>query len=354
MLTETEGMRILVTGGTGFLGAHIVASLVGGGHRVHLLARRPAGIAPALAPLGVDGCSHTVGDVTDPGAVRQAMAGCDAVVHAAAIYSLDGRARKQLRETNVVGTRIVLEAARDLGASPVVYVSSLVALFPPEGRVLTPRSPVKHPPGAYYGSKAEAERVARRFQDDGMPLTIVYPSAVQGPHDPHTGESVRLLGNILRGRFPAIPGGGLNIVDVRDVALAIAAISTRSRGPRRYVLSGTYTSLGGLIDRVADLTGRDVRYRVVPTWSLWPLAWSADLMQRFLPWRIPFGMEGLRLLAWDPRADDSLAREELGFSPRPLRETLADTLRWMHEAGHVTAGEAGSMATAGFDGRERC
>lgn len=117
-------MRVLVTGGTGFVGCHTVAALVGHGHQVRLLVRDPGRIAPALGPLGITEVDAVVGDVTDPAAVEQAMAGCQAVVHAAAVYSLDPRRAALMARTNPVGTDIVLGAAQRQGLDPIIYVSS--------------------------------------------------------------------------------------------------------------------------------------------------------------------------------------------------------------------------------------
>jgi dihydroflavonol-4-reductase len=169
-------MRVLVTGGTGFVGSHSVAALVSRGHQVRLLVRSRDRVAHSLSPLGVADVESVGGDVTAPQSVEEAMAGCGAVLHAAAVYSLDRRAAPRVRETNVRAAEIVLGAAVRMGLDPVVHVSSYVALLPPEkpGAVLTTDSPVTRPGGAYCRSKAESEQIARRYQDQGAPVVIVY------------------------------------------------------------------------------------------------------------------------------------------------------------------------------------
>jgi hypothetical protein len=126
-----------------------------------------------------------VGDVTDPAAVQGAVRGCEAVVHAASVYSLDSRDAGRIRQVNVRGTDVVLGVAHRAGLDPIVYVSSIVALLPPNGQTLTPDSPPGHPPGPYLGSKTEAEQVARHYQEAGAPVVITYPGAIYGSHDPH-------------------------------------------------------------------------------------------------------------------------------------------------------------------------
>ena len=337
-------MRVLVTGGTGFIGSHTVAELVRGGHEVRLLVRAPERVSRALVPLGVEGCAHAVGDVTDDASVEHAMEGCDAVVHCASVFSLDSRERSRIRRTNVMGTEVVIGTAHRLGLDPIVHVSSMAALFPPDGQVLTTRSPVKHPPGTYYRSKADSERVARRYQETGAPVVITYPSVVFGAHDPHFGEVPTLLASILKGRVPAIPPGGFPMVDVASVARVHAAVMSRGRGPRRYMVSGTYVALGEAIEVLGELTGRRIHFATMPHWSLWPAARLADAVQRFLPFRIPLSLEAFYLTTWDPHCDDSETRSELGVVYKGVRDMLAETVEWMARTGRLSAAEAGALA----------
>jgi dihydroflavonol-4-reductase len=165
-------MRVLVTGGTGFVGSHTVAALVEAGHRVRLLARAPQRVAPAVAPLGLqaDNLDTIIGDVTDPAAVEHAVQGCQAVVHAASVYSLDSRNTARIRKVNAPGTDLVLGTAHREGLDPIVYVSSITALLPPGGQTLTPDSPAGHPVGPTFGprprpngSPAATSRPAHRW-----------------------------------------------------------------------------------------------------------------------------------------------------------------------------------------------
>ncbi|MQA74410.1 MAG: SDR family NAD(P)-dependent oxidoreductase [Solirubrobacterales bacterium] len=225
-------MRILVTGGTGYIGSHAVAALVRGGHEIRLLVRSPDRIAPALEPLGVDDVAHVPGDITDPASVRRAMEGCDAVVHAASVYSLDVRDARTTERVNVPGTENVLGEAARRGLDPIVYVSSTIAFLPGNGTRVGPESPVGDPAMAYARSKAAAERVARAHQERGDPVAIVYPGQVWGPCDPYLGETLELARNVLKRRLPVLPRGGHHIVDVRDVAATILALCEGGRGPR--------------------------------------------------------------------------------------------------------------------------
>jgi nucleoside-diphosphate-sugar epimerase len=157
-------MLVLVTGGTGFLGAHTVAALVRDGHRVRVLARARNRIPAALGRLGLS--SHSVevvvGDVTERAAVDGAVHGVDAVVHAAAVYSFDARQHAAMRRTNVAGTELVLGAARRFDVGRIVYVSTFGAMLPAPGGVVSTQASPGTAREPYLASKAAAEAVARR------------------------------------------------------------------------------------------------------------------------------------------------------------------------------------------------
>jgi dihydroflavonol-4-reductase len=338
-------LLVLVTGGTGYVGAHAIAALASAGHRIRVLARSPNRIPAALEPLGVDGVEATTGDVTEPAAVERALQGCDAVLHAASVFSTDARKADEINSVNVRGTDIVLGTAHRLGLDPIVYVSSEVALLPPaDGEVLTPGSPVKRPPGPYCRSKADAELVARKYQTLGAPVVSVMPAAVWGPHDPHLGEGATMATNVVRNRFPLVMPGGMHIVDVRDLAAVLATVMQPGRGPRSYLVAGHYLTMPDLIRTLGDLSGRRLWFVILPAWSLAAFGRTADLVQRRLRTRLPWSAESIWIMNCDARCDDSKTRDEFQLEPRPLRETFVDTVQWLVEVGHLTPREAGRLA----------
>jgi dihydroflavonol-4-reductase len=334
-------LLVLVTGGTGYVGSHSVVALARAGHRIRVLTRSPAGIPAALEPLGVDGVDTAIGDVTDPAAVERALQGCDAVLHTASVFSMDPRKADAINAVNVRGTDIVLGTAHRLGLDPIVYVSSEVALLPPaDGEVLTPDSPVKRPPGPYCRSKADAELVARKYQALGAPVVSVLPAAVWGPQDPHLGEGATMATNVLRNRFPVVMPGGMHIADVRDVA----AVMQPGRGPRSYLVAGHYLTMPDLLRTLGDLSGRRLRFVILPAWFLAAFGRTADLLQRRLRTRLPWSGESIWIMNCDARCDDADTRDELQLEPRPLRETFVDTVQWLVEVGHLNPPEAGCLA----------
>lgn len=329
-----EQMKVLVTGGTGFIGSHSVAALLSQGHQVRLLARSRDRVARSLSPLGVAEVESVLGDVTVPGSVEEAMAGCDAVLHVAAVYSFDARAAARMHEVNVRGTEIVLGTAVRAGLDPIVHVSSYVALLPPGGAVLTPDSPVKWPHGAYSRSKAESELVARRYQEQGAPVVITYPGGVIGPHDPDLGESNRTMVGFINNGLTM--GGGGMWVDVRDVAKVHAAVVEPGRGSRRYMITGHYIALKDLTVMLREITGHPGRIVVVPVGAAEAIGRMADYVQHIVPGRVPLGYGGIWIAALRPHCDDSRTVKELGITPRDLRETLTDLVRWLADQGHIS------------------
>ena len=338
-------MLVLVTGGTGYVGSHSIAALAGAGHRIRVLARSPEKIPAALGPLGVHDVETAIGDVTEPAAVEGALKGCDAVLHAASVFSLDPRKADEMNSVNVRGTATVLGTAHRLGLDPIVHVSSEVALLPAaDGQVLSPDSPVKRPPGPYCRSKADSELVARKFQALGAPVVSVLPAGVWGPHDPHLGEGVTLAANVLRNRYPMVMAGGMHIADVRDVAAVVAAVMQPGGGPRSYLVTGHYVTMPAIIGTLGDLTGRRIRFLIFPAWFLAAFGQMADLVQHRLRARLPWSAESIWIVNCDARCDDSKTREDLQLEPRPLRETFADTVHWLAEAGHLSPRQAGRLA----------
>jgi UDP-glucose 4-epimerase len=337
-------VRVLVTGATGFLGCHLVAALRARDCSVRLLVRDPARLEHAFAPFGLRDLPHRVGDVTDPGAVDAALAEVDAVVHSAGLFSLDRRRAAELQRVNVEGSRLVLETAARRGLDPIVHVSSVSALFPPDGTRLTPDTAVKQPRDMYAHSKAEAERIARALQAAGHPVTIFYPGQIWGPRDPTLNDGVRTVMAFLEARtFPDVPGG-IPIADVRDLAPALLATLEAGRGARRYLAGGRFLAVRQIARSVTGLTGRRNVCVPVPGAVMRGLGRAVDAIGFRPGFAAGLTHEAMQTLTRGVPCDDSRAAAELGFRPRPIEETLRDSLLWAVERDVLAPRHAGRLA----------
>jgi len=320
-------MRVLVTGGTGFVGGWTAKAISDAGHAVRFLVRNPAGLHTSVERLGVDVSDHVVGDITDAGSVRRALDGCDAVVHAAALVATDPRQNEQMMATNSVGARNVLGGAIEVGLDPIIHVSSFTALFRPGLRTLSADLPVAGGTDGYGRSKAREERYVRGLQDDGAPVTITYPGMVLGPpvgdRFGEAGEGVRaaLQMRLIPGRSAA-----WLVVDVRDLAAVHVALLEPGRGPRRYMAGGHRVPPQRLAGLLGAVSGAPLFAVPVPDVAL---RWAGRLLDqagRVLPITTPITEAGMQYYTQMPASDDSPAERELGVVFRDPRETLADTV----------------------------
>jgi len=337
-------MRVLVTGGTGFVGCHTVAALAAHGHDVRLLVRRPERVERALAPLGVGGLETVVGDVTDAESVKRAVEGCDAIVHSAAIFTLDRRRDEEVMHVNVRGSEIVFDAAIAASLDPILYVSSVSALFPPDGDRVGPDERVKNPTDVYARSKAMAEGIAREHQAQGRPIVCVYPGAVWGPFDPTLADGVAvIMGFVKQGYIPVTPGG-IPVVDVRDLASLHLAALRPGMGPRRFMLGGNFLNNAELTDILNSVTGNHLRKLYLPGPVIRAIGRVGDVLRRGAGINIGLTHEATLTLTYGVPCDDSRVEEEFGLRCRPAAETLGDTLRWMYENGILKRKHVGRLA----------
>ena len=336
-------MKVLVTGGTGFLGSHTVSSLVEAGHDVRMFVRSPERVGAALDPLGVLVHDVVVGDVTDEAAVQRAVSGCDAVVHTAGVFGFGAHLAETMRQVNTSGTEIVLREATAAGLAPIVHVSSVVALLADTPEI-TDESPVGRAVGPYSASKVEAERIARRYQQDGSPVVITNPGAVWGPNDPHMGESSQSAVMIAKGMMRAVPDGPFPLVDVRDVGEVHARIIGREAKGQRYPLVGENLTVTRLVELAGQVTGRNLRATTIPHGVAIALGRAGDLASRTARKRVPLSAEppAALKLARPMRAERAV--QDLAMSFRSAEESVRDTFAWLLAEGAITPKHAGTLA----------
>lgn len=334
-------MRVMITGGTGFVGYHIAQALIDAGHTVSLLVRS---VDKAETLYGQDSSvTHVRGDITDREKVAEALRGCDAVVHAAAMVSTDANDAEKVFNTNVEGAKTVIGTALFLGIEPIIHVSSVTALYDPNAKILDENSPPGAARNAYGRSKVACEEYVRDLQEQGSQLYITYPATVIGPDDPGLTEAHVGMQGYLVAFVPLMPSGN-QYVDVRDVAEIHLRLLEQQPPAGNYTMGGHFLSwaqLGRVLDRV---TGRKL-IRVPLLGGFMRLAGRVfDKINPYIPARIPVSEEAMEYATNWVKLDNSKVEEVLDFEFRPVEESMHDTVRWLYEADHISAKQAGKVA----------
>jgi dihydroflavonol-4-reductase len=318
-------VRVFVTGGTGFIGGHVVRQLRERGDEVVAWVRSPEKGA-ALAALGAE---LREGDLSDRAALAAGMEGCDAVIHGAAIYEvgIPKSARPAMYEANVAGTENALGASLDAGIPKVVYVSTIGAFGNTRGEVVD--ESYQHPGQSftsyYEETKYEAHQIAKRLTAEGLPCVIVQPGGVYGPDD-HSAVGRQLL-DFVDGKLPLLPfpDVGMNMVHVEDVAAGILLALDKGEVGESYVLGDEITTMRGLIDAAAKVAGRREPRANIPTSLLKVAAPLGPVIGKLMgqPPNMRELISSADGVTFWAKQDKAVA--ELGFQPRGLETGLRQT-----------------------------
>jgi dihydroflavonol-4-reductase len=334
-----RGDRVLVTGASGFIGSAVTRALVARGAQVVALLE-PGADQANLEGLDVE---RVEGDVRDGAAVQRGAAECRAVFHVAALYRFWARHPRQFYEVNVGGALNVVEAARAAGVERMVYTSTVGTLgleaagdggTADEGHY----PDVSHLFGSYKRSKYVAEHEVLRAAAQGLSATIVMPTFPLGPRDRAPTPTGRLVLDFLNGRVPGYVDTTLNVAHVDDVAAGHVQSLERGAVGRSYILGGENYSLQRLLGVLAACTGLpEARFKVPRALSL-DVAHVSEFVEGRLLRRHPsIPLEAARMSTTHMAFDDSRARKELGYSPRPASEAIESSARWFVENGYVKA-----------------
>ena len=336
---------ILVTGGTGFVGANVVRELVALGASVRVLARRGSD-RRALDGVKVE---FVEGDLLDHASLAPAVRGVETLYHVAADYRLWAPDPAELHRVNVDGTRAILKAAGEAGVRRVVYTSTVGALgIPGDGTPGTEDTPValEDMVGPYKTSKFLAERVAMEFARQGLPVVVVNPSAPIGPWDVKPTPTGKMIVDFMRGRMFATLDTGLNIVHVRDVARGHVLAAERGRVGERYILGHARgnLSLAQIGTLLAEVTGRPAPRLRVPYAVAWCGAACTEAVARLTgrPPAVP--LTAVRMARKRMYFSPAKAVRELGLPQTEPRQALHDAVRWFAEHGYARVTDAVQVA----------
>ena len=326
--------KVLVTGASGFVGSAVARKLKERGFAVRALVRKtsPTG---HLSDLDLE---FAQGDLRDAASVGEAMRGVRYVFHVAADYRLWARDPHEIVRNNMVGTRTIMEAARDAGVERIVYTSSVATLkCRQEGDPADETMPLKeeHAIGAYKRSKVAAERLVERMVGEGLPVVIVNPSTPIGPCDVKPTPTGRIIVEAAAGRMPAFVDTGLNMVHVEDVAEGHLLAFDKGRIGERYILGGQNATLSDILAVVARERGRKAPKVKIPRGAIVPLAMVAEMVARRTG-KEPFvTLDGLRMSKNRMFFTAAKAERELGFKARPYAEGIKDAIAWFQRAGYL-------------------
>ncbi len=324
----------LVTGGTGFVGSHVVRALLSRGRSVRCLVR-PESRRDQLEGLPVE---IAVGNLTDAASLAPALSGVHTLYHVAADYRLWARDPRELYAANAGGTENVLAAAAAAGVARVVHTSSVAALgLMADGSAADETTPVERTRiiGHYKKSKYDAERVAEKWAARGLPVVIVNPSTPIGEGDIKPTPTGQLIVDFLNRRLPAYVDTGLNLVDVRDVAEGHLAAAERGRVGERYILGNRNMSLREILETLARLTGLPAPGVRLPHWI--PLAAAAVTtgVARVTGRPPRVSLESVRMSTHRMFFDARKAVRELDLPQTPVEEALSRAVAWFRERGYV-------------------
>lgn len=320
--------RVLVTGGGGFIGQHLVSELVGRGRQVRVLDVR----LPSRVLAKVD---YVQGSVLDQELVQQAMAGVGEVYHLAGLPGMWKQDRAEFHDVNYRGTENVLAIARKSGVERFLHCSTESILFhasdEDEAKAEEATLSVDLMPGPYTRSKMLADRLALQAAEEGFPVVVGCPTMPIGPHDHNLTPPTAMLQHFL--------GGGpvhlyfdfiVNLVDVRDAALGLVLAMEKGRVGQRYIIGGDCLPLGRVLGLMAAASGRRKLFIPVPGQLAELAAVMIEAKSDYLTRRTPTAtVEGVRIARAATPLSIEKAKRELGYAPRSVKPVLQETIAHM-------------------------
>jgi dihydroflavonol-4-reductase len=329
-------MTTLVTGATGFVGSHVTRGLVNAGNSVRVLVRPSSNLA-LLEELPVE---RVEGDLRDVASLDRAMRGVRRVFHVAADYRLWSRNPDELYESNVDGTRRLIEVAERAGVERIIYTSTVATMVLPVHGERLPneetQARLEDMIGHYKRSKFLAEREATKAAAAGVPVVIVNPTTPVGPGDWKPTPTGRIIVDFLNGRIPAYVDTGLNVVAVEDVAAGHLLAAERGRIGGRYILGGLNMTLKQLWEALAAITGRPAPRLRLPHAVALAAGYADEWFSRLTGREPQIPVEGVKMSRHRMFVECGKAERELGYQPeRVATAALERAVGWYVDHGYI-------------------
>ncbi len=322
----------IVTGAFGHLGSTIVKTLLEQGKRVRCLVLEHE--KPCMDISVFNNVEMVVGDVTKKETLLPLFYGEDekVLIHTAGIISIEGKISPLMRNVNINGTRNVIELCSE-NKTKMIYISSVHAI-PAKKKHQSMTEINSFDPNTVKGGYAKTKAIATQMVLDAvnegkLNAVVVHPSGIIGPYDCGKNHMVSMISDFLTGNLRAVVKGGYDMVDVRDVANAAINATEEGKNGNTYILSGVYCPLTTLVDKLHNITKIKKIKTVLPMWFAWVFVPLCELYYKIRGVRPLYTAYSLSVIVSNSNFDNTKAKNELGFNPRSLDETLTDTVDWL-------------------------
>jgi len=337
-------MTTLVTGAAGFLGSHVTRQLVARGDDVRVL-MRPSSTNRAIADLSLE---YVTGDLRDPASLDRAMKDVKRVFHVAADYRLWARRKQDIYDSNVGGTKNLLDAAKRAGVEQLIYTSTVatIAVDRPQHPNEFTDARLEEMVGHYKRSKWLAEKEALSAAKNGLPVIVAMPTTPVGPWDWKPTPTGKIILDFLNGKMPGYVETGLNFVGVEDCAAGHLLIAEKGKVGERYLLGGQNLTLKHMLDVLSKITGLPAPKLKIPHGLALGVAYASTVFSRLLGREPGIPVEGVKIARHMMFVDCSRAQRELGFKAGPVAAALERAVRWYEANGYIAKSRAKRMARA--------
>jgi len=334
-------MTTLVTGAAGFLGSHVARQLVARGDDVRILVRASSSNR-AISDLSLE---YVTGDLRDAASLERAMNGVQRVFHVAADYRLWAKNPQEIYDSNVGGTKNLLEAAKRADVVQLIYTSTVatIAVDRPQLPNEFTEAKLQEMIGHYKRSKWMAEQEVLNAAKEGFPAIVAMPTTPVGPWDWKPTPTGKIILDFLNGKMPGYVETGLNFVGVEECAAGHLLVSEKGKIGERYLLGAENLTLKEVLDTLAKITGLRAPGMKIPYGVALGVAYVESAFSRLIGKEPGIPVEGVKIARHKMFVDASRARRELGFQPGPVAAALERAVRWYQANGYVRAGRMKRM-----------